>query len=88
MAVPALPVARRPALRPRRASTRSPTRRSASLLVALLLAYSRGALLALVIGCALWFALVPLRLRGVAVLATRRPGAALVVGRGPSGRTR
>jgi tetratricopeptide (TPR) repeat protein len=40
------------------------------LFVALLLAYSRGALLALALGCALWFAVVPLRLRGVAVLAT------------------
>jgi hypothetical protein len=40
------------------------------LFVALLLAYSRGALLALACGCALWFAIVPLRLRGVAVLAT------------------
>jgi O-Antigen ligase/Tetratricopeptide repeat len=40
------------------------------LVVALLLAYSRGALLALAVGCALWFAIVPLRLRGVAVLAT------------------
>jgi hypothetical protein len=40
------------------------------LVVALLLAYSRGALLALAVGCALWFAVVPLRLRGVAVLAT------------------
>jgi len=40
------------------------------LVVALLLAYSRGALLALACGCALWFAIVPLRLRGVAVLAT------------------
>jgi tetratricopeptide (TPR) repeat protein len=40
------------------------------LVVALLLAYSRGALLTLACGCALWFAVVPLRLRGVAVLAT------------------
>ncbi len=38
------------------------------LLVTLLLAYSRGALVALVIGLVLWFALVPLRLRGAAVL--------------------
>jgi hypothetical protein len=38
------------------------------LFVALLLSYSRGALLALACGCALWFAIVPLRLRGVAVL--------------------
>ena len=38
--------------------------------VACLLAYSRGAVLAMAIGCAVWFALVPLRLRGLAVLAT------------------
>ncbi|MDA0139117.1 O-antigen ligase family protein [Solirubrobacter deserti] len=36
---------------------------------ALLMAYSRGALLALAIGLALWFAFVPLRLRGVVALA-------------------
>ena len=42
----------------------------ALLVVGLLLAYSRGSVLAVAIGCALWFALVPLRLRGVAVLAT------------------
>jgi O-antigen ligase/polysaccharide polymerase Wzy-like membrane protein/tetratricopeptide repeat protein len=40
------------------------------LIVTLLLAYSRGALLALACGCAVWFVIVPLRLRGVAVLAT------------------
>jgi hypothetical protein len=39
------------------------------LTVALLLAYSRGSLLVLLIGSALWFVFVPLRLRGVAVLA-------------------
>jgi tetratricopeptide (TPR) repeat protein len=39
------------------------------LVVACLLAYSRGALLALAVGCAFWFATVPLRLRGAAVLA-------------------
>jgi tetratricopeptide (TPR) repeat protein len=39
------------------------------LLVACLLAYSRGSLLALLVGCGVWFAVVPLRLRGVAVLA-------------------
>jgi hypothetical protein len=41
----------------------------ALLLVACLLAYSRGSLLAIVVGCAFWFAVVPLRLRGAAVLA-------------------
>src|SRR4051812_48838744 len=40
------------------------------MLLTLLLAYSRGGLLALMAGLALWFAVVPLRLRGVAVLAT------------------
>jgi O-antigen ligase len=48
------------------------------MILTLLLAYSRGGLLALVIGLGLWFALVPLRLRGVAVLATSA-GAALLV---------
>ncbi len=38
------------------------------LLVTLLLAYSRGALVALAIGLALWLCIVPLRLRGAAVL--------------------
>ena len=48
------------------------------LVVTVLLAYSRGALLALAIGCALWFAVVPLRLRGVVVLATGALGGGLV----------
>ncbi len=39
------------------------------LLVALVLSYSRGALLAAAIGVAFWFAFVPLRLRAAAVLA-------------------
>jgi len=39
-------------------------------LTTLLLSYSRGALIAVAIGCALWFVLVPLRLRGAVVLAT------------------
>jgi O-antigen ligase len=38
------------------------------LLLTLMLAYSRGALAALAIGLALWFCVVPLRLRGAAVL--------------------
>jgi hypothetical protein len=38
------------------------------LLCTLMLAYSRGALLALGLGLALWFCVVPLRLRGAAVL--------------------
>ena len=50
------------------------------LLVTLLLAYSRGALVALALGVALWFCIVPLRLRGVAVLAAGTIGASLVVG--------
>jgi hypothetical protein len=47
------------------------------LLVCLMLSYSRGALVALLLGLALWFAIVPLRLRGAVALA------AAVVGAGP-----
>jgi hypothetical protein len=50
------------------------------LLLTVLLAYSRGSLLAVVVGCAFWFAVVPLRLRGVAVLAGGAIGALLVSG--------
>jgi hypothetical protein len=49
------------------------------LLVALMLAYSRGALIALTLGLALWFCIVPLRLRGAAVLLTGAAAAGLVV---------
>jgi hypothetical protein len=49
------------------------------LLLTLMLAYSRGALFALALGLALWFAVVPLRLRGAAVLLTGVAGAGLVV---------
>jgi hypothetical protein len=38
------------------------------LLLTLVLAYSRGALAALLVGLALWFCIVPLRLRGAALL--------------------
>jgi O-antigen ligase len=48
-------------------------------LVTLMLAYSRGALVALVAGLALWLCLVPLRLRGVAVLCAGALGAGVVV---------
>ncbi|HEY7619450.1 MAG TPA: O-antigen ligase family protein [Solirubrobacteraceae bacterium] len=48
------------------------------LIATLLLAYSRGALLALACGCAVWFAVVPLRLRGVVVLATSALGGGMV----------
>ncbi len=44
------------------------------LLVAQLLAYSRGTLLALAIGLIFWFACVPLRLRGAAVLLCSAAG--------------
>jgi hypothetical protein len=44
-------------------------------LLAMLLAYSRGALLALAIGLIFWFACVPLRLRGAAVLLCGFAGA-------------
>ncbi len=49
------------------------------MLVTLLLAYSRGALAALVFGLALWLCLVPLRLRGAAVLCVGALGAIIVV---------
>jgi hypothetical protein len=48
--------------------------------VTLMLAYSRGALVALAIGVALWLCIVPLRLRGAAVLIVGGLGAAAVVG--------
>jgi O-antigen ligase len=48
-------------------------------LLTLMLAYSRGALAALAVGLALWFAIVPLRLRGAAVLLTGAACAGLVV---------
>ena len=47
-------------------------------LSATLMAYSRGALLAAAVGTALWFALVPLRLRGATVLALGAAGAAMI----------
>jgi O-Antigen ligase len=50
----------------------------ALLVVACLLAYSRGALLALAVGCAFWFLVVPLRLRGAAVLVVGGLGGLLV----------
>jgi hypothetical protein len=49
------------------------------MLVTVMLAYSRGALAALAIGIIVWMALVPLRLRGVRVLAVGALGAAPVV---------
>jgi O-antigen ligase len=49
------------------------------MLVTLMLAYSRGALAALVLGLALWLCLVPLRLRGAAVLCVGALGAIVVV---------
>jgi O-antigen ligase len=48
-------------------------------LVTLLLTYSRGPLAALAIGLVAWFVLVPLRVRGAAVLLTGAAGAAGVV---------
>ncbi|MGZ4173111.1 MAG: O-antigen ligase family protein, partial [Solirubrobacteraceae bacterium] len=50
----------------------------AILLVALILSYSRGALLAALIGVALWFALVPLRFRALTLLALSAAGGAAV----------
>jgi hypothetical protein len=49
------------------------------LLVTLMLAYSRGALLALAVGLAFWFATVPLRLRGLTVLVLGVLGALPIV---------
>jgi hypothetical protein len=49
------------------------------MLVTLMLAYSRGALVALVLGLALWFCIVPLRLRGAAVLLSAAIAAGIVV---------
>src|SRR5205807_743054 len=49
-------------------------------LLTLLLAYSRGALAALVTGLVLWFCIVPLRLRGAAVLLSGAACAAGVAG--------
>ncbi len=48
-------------------------------LVTLLLAYSRGALLALAIGLVVYFTAIPLRLRGALVLATAAAAAGSVV---------
>jgi hypothetical protein len=48
--------------------------------VALMLSYSRGALLALALGLGFWFAVVPLRLRGAVVLLGATAGAAPLIG--------
>jgi hypothetical protein len=50
------------------------------MIVTLMLAYSRGALAALVFGVIAWMCLVPLRLRGARVLVVGGVGAAPVVG--------
>ena len=47
--------------------------------VALMLSYSRGALLALAVGLGFWFAVVPLRLRSAVVLLGASAGAAALV---------
>lgn len=52
----------------------------AVLLMTILVAYSRGALVAVVVGCALWLWLVPLRLRSAAILAPATVVAVLVSG--------
>jgi len=49
------------------------------MLLTLLLAYSRGALVALVLGLVLWFCIVPLRLRGAAILISGAVCAGAVV---------
>jgi O-Antigen ligase len=48
------------------------------LVLTIMLAYSRGALVAALLGVAFWFATVPLRLRGAAVLLTGTAGGALM----------
>jgi hypothetical protein len=50
----------------------------AVLIPTLLLSYSRGALIVAVIGTAVWFALVPLRLRGALILASGAAGGAVI----------
>jgi tetratricopeptide (TPR) repeat protein len=47
--------------------------------VAVMLSYSRGALLALILGVAFWLAVTPLRLRGAVVLLGATAGAAPVI---------
>ena len=59
-------------------STRWPSPRIGLFLVTIMLSYSRGSLVALVIGLIVWFAIVPLRLRGFMVLAASAVPAALV----------
>ncbi len=49
------------------------------LVVVMLLSYSRGSLLAAILGAGFWFAVVPLRLRGIAVLAAGAAGGAGVI---------
>jgi hypothetical protein len=49
------------------------------MLLTLMLAYSRGALVALALGAAVWFCIGPIRLRGAAVLLVGAAGAAGVV---------
>ncbi len=48
------------------------------LVTVVVLSYSRGAILAAVIACVIWFASVPLRLRGAAILAAGLAGAAVL----------
>ena len=50
----------------------------ALVLITLLFAYSRGALVAMAIGLAYWFAVVPLRMRGLVVLLIAGAGSAVV----------
>ena len=52
----------------------------AVLLTVLMLSYSRGALIAAVVGLACWFALVPLRLRATLLLALGALGGAIATG--------
>jgi tetratricopeptide (TPR) repeat protein len=49
------------------------------LLAVLVLSYSRGALIAVIVACGVWFALTPLRLRAALVLGLGAVGAAVLV---------
>jgi hypothetical protein len=67
------------ARRDRALATRALATASVALLVAVVaLSYSRSAVLAAVLGVAVWFAVVPTRLRGVAVLLLGGAGGALI----------
>ena len=67
-------------MRPRRRSRALAPPAIAVLVTVVVLSYSRSAVLASVAGLALWFAVVPLRLRGAFVLGLGLLGAAAISG--------